>query len=214
MEAKKRSLIELIIVATLFLTVREIFKNLEIKYSSQIALAVSLLVITFILNKNAITWRDLGFRRPDHLGKAILLTVLCIVTIGVTFNFIVAPLFPEGANEINGGGTISFYEMLFQVIVIAVGAAAIGEELLFRGFLLNWLNKITGKNTIGTTMAVIFQALIFALLHRGMQGIVSAGIIGVILAIFYLLSNRNLIVVMAAHAVPDLLSVISSYQNQ
>ncbi|MEQ8425884.1 MAG: CPBP family intramembrane glutamic endopeptidase, partial [Cyclobacteriaceae bacterium] len=105
-------------------------------------------------------------------------------------------------------------EMIFQLIFIGIGAAAIGEEMLFRGFLLNHINTLFGKNVIGTTLAIVLQAIIFGVLHHGVQGMVSAGVIGVILAIFYLLSNRNLLVVMIAHAVPDVLSIISSYQSQ
>jgi membrane protease YdiL (CAAX protease family) len=92
--------------------------------------------------------------------------------------------------------------------------AAIGEEMLFRGWLLNTLNEVFGNNMIGTTGAVIIQALIFAVLHSGIQGMISAGTIGLILGIFYVASNRNLPVVMVAHAVPDVLSIVGSYQSQ
>jgi len=175
---------------------------------------ICLVVITFLFYRRNASWKNVGLKIPDNWLKAIGLTVLCVITIGLTFNFIIQPLFPHGANEIDGGNPISFNEMLFRLLFIGIGAAAIGEEMLFRGFLLNHLNELMGKNSVGTSLAVLLQALIFGVLHSGVQGMVSAGVIGIILGTFYLLSGRNLLVVMVAHAVPDLLSIISSYQSQ
>lgn len=185
-----------------------------IRYSSQVALVISLILITFFLKKRHLTWADLGLRFPQNWLKAILLFILCVATIGLTFNFVIQPLFPSGANDINQGFTLTLSEMLFQLVVIGIGTAAIGEELLFRGYLLNTINQLIGKNSIGTILAILLQALFFAILHSGVQGMISAGIIGIILGVFYILSDRNLLVVMAAHAVPDALSIIGSYQNQ
>jgi len=186
----------------------------EIKYSSQIAEIICLILITYFLMKRNTSWKDLGLRIPKKWPLAFLYFVFCVISIALIFNFVIQPLFPHGANEINGGRAITFNEMLFQLVFIGIGAAAIGEEMLMRGFLLNNLNEIFGKNLLGTASAVLLQAALFAILHSGIQGMVSAGVIGLILGIFYIISGRNLIVVMAAHAVPDILSIISGYQNQ
>ena len=209
---KLRPLIEIGIVALFFFAIRELLGS--VPYRSQIAEVVCLILITILLRRRGSGWRELGFRLPDNWLKAIGYTILCVVTIGLVFNFIIQPLFPEGANQINAGKEISFSHMLFQLIVIGIGTAAIGEELLFRGFVLNNLNDFLGRTTLATAGAVVLQAVMFALLHSGTQGMVSAGVIGLILGVFYLLANRNLLVVMVAHAVPDTLSIISTYQAQ
>ncbi len=205
-------IVEIILVAGVFLLLRWLLSS--IKYSSQIAEVISLVLITYLFIKRKTNWREVGFTPPKNWLKAIGYTILCIISIGLIFNFIIQPLFPHGANDINEGLPISFNEMLFQVIFIGIGAAAIGEEMLFRGFLLNNLNKLLGKNHFGTILAVVLQALVFGVLHSGVQGMVSAGVIGIILGTFYVLSGRNLLVVFVAHAFPDLLSIISSYQSQ
>ena len=210
---KIKLLLEVLLVATVFMTMRWMFSS--VKYSSQIAEVVTLVVITYLFINRNISWRDVGFTFPKNWIKSIGYTILCIAAIGLIFNFVIQPLFPHGANEINGDNSvISFNEMLFQVFIIAIGAAAIGEEMMFRGFLLNNLNAVFGKNGFGTTLAILLQALIFGALHSGVQGMVSAGVIGVILGTFYVIAGRNLLVVMAAHAVPDILSIVSSYQGQ
>lgn len=209
---KSTLLLEIIAVALIFLINKWFFNG--IKYSSQVAEIISLILITFFLARRNTSWMDLGLRKPKKWLPALLYFVLCFISIGLIFNFVIQPLFPHGANEINGGNEISFNEMLFQLLFIGIGAAAIGEEMLFRGFLLNNINEILGKHFFGTASAVLIQAFLFAMLHSGIQGMVSAGVIGLILGIFYILSGRNLWVVMAAHAIPDILSIISSYQNQ
>ncbi|MEQ8301857.1 MAG: CPBP family intramembrane glutamic endopeptidase [Cyclobacteriaceae bacterium] len=210
---KVKLLLEVLLVATVFMTLRWIFSS--IKYSSQIAEVISLVLITYLFVKRKTSWREVGFTLPTNWIKSIGLTILCIVSIGVIFNFVIQPLFPHGANEINEGhSVISFNEMLFQLFFIGIGAAAIGEEMMFRGFLLNHLNTLFGRNAIGTTLAILLQALIFGVLHSGVQGMVSAGVIGIILGTFYVLAGRNLLVVMVAHAVPDVLSIVGSYQSQ
>lgn len=196
-------------VSLIFLGVRSL---LEIKYASQVALVLCLVVITLLMKYRNISWKNLGFKKPESLMRALVFTVLCVISIGVIFNFVIQPLFPHGANDINSGQPISLGEMLFQLFFIGILSAAIGEEMLFRGFLLNNLNEIFGKNIIGTAAAIIIQAFIFGVLHAGVQGMVSAGTIGLILGVFYVASGRNLIVVMVAHAVPDVLSILSSWQ--
>ncbi len=205
-------ILELLIVGVIF-TINELFFA-GVRYSSQVALVCSLILISYSLHRRNSSWSAMGFRWPANWLKAIVSIVLCVMTIGVVFNFVIQPLFPSGANSISQGGSISVYEMLFQLIVIGIGTAAIGEELLFRGFILNNINKLLGENFAGTLLAVILQAFVFAILHSGIQGMVSAGVIGLILGIFYLISGRNLVVVMVAHAVPDILSIIGSYQDQ
>lgn len=205
-------LIEILVIAFLF-TINKLFFS-AIQYSSQITLVISLALITYFLRRRKSSWKELGFCFPEKWWKALLYFILCVATIAIVFNFVIQPLFPHGANEINQGQTISFSEMLFQLIIIGIGTAAIGEEMLFRGYLQNSLNQLIGKNIPGTLAALTIQAFIFGILHSGVQGMISAGVIGLILGAFYLLSGRNLVVVMAAHAVPDILSIIGSYQSQ
>ena len=203
---------EILSVASIFVLNRLFFTG--VKYSSQVAEIICLVLITYFLTKRNTGWKDLGFRLPERWPAAVAYFFLCVLSIALVFNFVIQPLFPHGVNEINGESAITFNEMLFQLIVIGIGTAAIGEEMLMRGFLLNNLNELFGRNFPGTAGAVLIQAILFALLHSGVQGMVSAGVIGLILGIFYILAGRNLLVVMAAHAVPDILSIVSTYQNQ
>ncbi|HVU83567.1 MAG TPA: CPBP family glutamic-type intramembrane protease, partial [Puia sp.] len=183
--ARKATLIlEILAVASIFFLLKALFAR--VNYSSQIAEIGSLVVITYLYRRRHITWRDVGLCAPKYRMQAVLYLILCVLSIALVFNFVIQPLFPEGANVISGGQPVTFSGMLFQLVVVGIGTAAIGEEMLMRGFVFNNLNDIFGRTISGTTAALLAQAALFAILHSGVQGIVSAGAIGLSLGFFYL----------------------------
>jgi hypothetical protein len=92
-------------------------------------------------------------------------------------------------------------------------SAAFGEELLVRGFLLDRLSRLFGGDRIAVVMAVVTSALLFGFGHayQGTTGVVAAGVAGVLYAIFYLLSGRNLWVTILAHGLLDTVGFIAIY---
>lgn len=86
--------------------------------------------------------------------------------------------------------------------VVAVGAG-VSEELAFRGFLLFYLG--TFLRGLGLPGAVLVCSAVFGLghLYQGARGMVITGLVGLFLAIVYVLSG-SLLVPMVAHAALDL----------
>ncbi|MCG7565398.1 CPBP family intramembrane metalloprotease [Pseudoalteromonas sp. CnMc7-15] len=80
------------------------------------------------------------------------------------------------------------YWFIFGVSV----AAGICEELLFRGFLLSFLQPM-----VGTTLAVIVSSVTFGLFHlyQGWSNVLRTGLVGLVLAIIYLLTGSIWIVI-------------------
>jgi len=74
-------LIEILIVAIVFSVIRELLES--IKYSAQLALVISLILITVLLKRRNRTWKDLVFKRPDSWLMAILYFVLCVASIAL-----------------------------------------------------------------------------------------------------------------------------------
>lgn len=68
--------------------------------------------------------------------------------------------------------------------LLFLGVVAIAEEILFRGYLIHRLKQITGN----LTAAVLISSLLFGLGHgyQGAAGLVTAGLLGGILAGIYL----------------------------
>jgi len=100
----------------------------------------------------------------------------------------------------------------YLVGVVWIGAA-LGEELLMRGFVLNRLADLFGHSRIGWALAVIVHAIFFGLLHvyQGVPGIVGSGVAALIFASIYLLGKRRLLPVIIGHGIINTISLTAYY---
>ncbi len=97
-----------------------------------------------------------------------------------------------------------FERGLFALLCLSAG---IGEEIIFRGFVLRYLLDWH----LGLTLAVIGSSLLFGLAHAGQggSGIVRTGLVGLILALLYL-ATGSLLLPIVAHASIDLQALVLS----
>ncbi|HEX5112066.1 MAG TPA: CPBP family intramembrane glutamic endopeptidase [Saprospiraceae bacterium] len=86
-------------------------------------------------------------------------------------------------------------------------AAGIGEEIIFRGYLIHYLLHWTGNSPIGILYACLISSLLFAFLH-GYQGIASMIKIFFISMLFagIFVYSHSLLIVILIHTFIDLLS--------
>ena len=97
-------------------------------------------------------------------------------------------------------------------LVIFVFAAAIGEELFFRGVFQNILmSSRTFKNN--PFMAIAIAALIFSLFHGQMSGLIPRFYAGFLLGCAYYFSN-NILVPMLMHALNNGLVLLAFYVSK
>jgi membrane protease YdiL (CAAX protease family) len=98
-------------------------------------------------------------------------------------------------------------------------SAAIGEEIVFRGFLIGRLEvAFGGASRAATTASVILATALFAFAHayQGPTGILITGILGLVFAVLFVASGRNLWTNIIAHGVYDtgsFLLVLTSYDR-
>ena len=91
--------------------------------------------------------------------------------------------------------------------------ASIPEEIIYRGFLMGRLSDIFGRNTSGSFITVLVQALAFGSVHFmwGIGGVIVTVIMGIVWGTAYLLCGRNLWVVIIAHSTGHVLFAIQLY---
>jgi membrane protease YdiL (CAAX protease family) len=91
----------------------------------------------------------------------------------------------------------------FRAFTVLCVTAGIVEELLYRGFLIWYLNAV-----LPLWAAVVVSAIVFGLGHayQGARGIVKTGAVGLAIAGLYLLAG-SLWVPMVLHAAVDILQV-------
>jgi membrane protease YdiL (CAAX protease family) len=96
--------------------------------------------------------------------------------------------------------------------LIAVVAVAFGEELVFRGFLLDRIRRLLPAGRGGWQLVVFLGAVLYGAAHLplGGQAVIVSGTAGLAYGAMYFGSGRSLWVVVAAHGILESLTVLGS----
>ena len=86
-------------------------------------------------------------------------------------------------------------------------AAGVGEEIIFRGYLIHYLLSWTGNEPMGIVTACIISSALFAFLHgyQGTRSMIKIFFFAMLFAAIFVYS-QSLLIVMVVHAVIDMLS--------
>lgn len=92
-------------------------------------------------------------------------------------------------------------------------SAAVGEELVFRAFLMHQLHALFALVPGRIYFASLTGGLVFGLMHanQGISGIVVTGLVGALFGFAYLRSGRNLWSLVLAHGLIDTWGVMTLY---
>lgn len=98
------------------------------------------------------------------------------------------------------------------IIGVAVLAAGVGEELLYRGFLMDRLSRVAGLRG-RVWLVIIIQAALFGLPHayQGWGGVVVTGSVGLLLGWVRLKNGGNLWACILAHIAVDVIAMTAAY---
>lgn len=101
----------------------------------------------------------------------------------------------------------SLFDLAYNLFVIAV-IPAIGEELLFRGYLQKQLSHIFNN----IHLSILLTAFLFSAVHLHFHGLLPRFVLGVLLG-YLLYWSKNLWIPIIAHFVNNALAVILSYKS-
>lgn len=180
-------------------------------------MAVLIALATWLLRLRKLRWADLGLRRPGWLrfglsiiaGLALTVAVAALVGLGLSRAGLPAASYTMFA-PLQG----NLPEYLFWLLPVTWLSAAVGEELLFRGFVRDALERLLGgSKTVPALAAIVAQAVLFGLLHlyQGAGGAVMAGSIGLVLGAVWLFSGRNLWAGIVVHGLVDSTAMTAIY---
>jgi len=95
--------------------------------------------------------------------------------------------------------------LLLVSLLVAWTLAAVGEEFVFRGYLLTRLAQVLGGTPRAWLAGVLLTSAAFGLGHvyQGASGVITAGLSGLVFGMLYLRAGRNLWVPMIAHGTVD-----------
>lgn len=148
-------------------------------------------------------------------GLSILIGVAAGIIIYFAFFYLVEPLI-----EIMVGSNIdlSSYEAVEGnipnfLILLAVGILFGGviEEFIYRGFVIGWGTTLFGERS--GILLVFVSGTVFGIAHwyQGIAGVLSTGLIGILLGLIYLATGKKLLPIMLVHMVNNILGVTAIY---
>ena len=216
----KGFLFDLIIYISIMFLVREIYiPKVGFIANGLFWSFTTLIVATWRMRVRDVTWKDLGLRKPENFGKTLGISILILVTVVIsiiTFEIIKDHLPFSLASDTSSESAVSKFGNLkgnwthFFLIIPFIWMESMLEELLDRGFLMNWLEQLFAKTSFATVIAVLLQAAIFGFRHSNdiSERSITVGIIGLIMGIAYVKFGRNLWPLIIAHCLLNSMSMI------
>lgn len=158
-----------------------------------------LLVLGYVTVAERRPLRSIGFRSPGW--QTLLHGLLAAIVMTVGISILVTRVFPLLHLEFNAAANARLLALPFWQRVLLVLTAAVGEEILFRGYPIERIQELTGSRWF----AGIVSCAAFTWAHLGYWGwaqLIVAGFGGVVLTLLYIW-RRDLPCNMFAHFLAD-----------
>ncbi len=201
-QSKWLAIAELIVVALIFYA--------DFKHHIYFSKTPYLLLFGWLsLRVRKLSWRDVGLERFRNWKTTIALGIVAGVLLECFELFVSQPLLVkflhkqpdlEVFHNLNGN-----LEMTLIFIALAWTLAAFGEEMVYRGYLMNRVADLFNRTRPAWIISLIVVHVGFGLAHayQGWTGIIDEGLMGLLLGIIYLRTGRNLSVPIIAHGIGD-----------
>ena len=219
----RRIIAEIAIVLGTMLGVKYFADKAELIGAGGIAIWCAIIVATIFMRQRSGSWRALGLTWPKTrrewlvtvglsfaaLLAAMLMMVFAVLVVGEAFGLSRPEEAPDRFAFFLGRPGVFLGYLL---VVVWIGAA-LGEELLMRGFLMNRIADFFGHGAIGWTIALVGHAVFFGSLHlyQGLLGMIGAGAIALAFGLIYLVSKRRLLPLVIGHGLMNTMSLTGYY---
>ena len=172
------------------------------------------------LRLGQLRWRDVGLKRY----RSWLTTIGVGVVLGTlleTFQLLLVQPFlsrvfgqqPDLAlfRQLQGNLKLT---LLF--ILLAWTLAAFGEEMFWRGYLMNRVAGVVGSSRNRWAISLVLTSVVFGLAHgyQGVTGWVEESLAGLFLGLIYLGTGRNLWMPIIAHGICDTIDMVLLYYGK
>jgi len=174
-----------------------------------------LLVLAWLsLRFRGLTWRDVGFALFRSWPTTLALGVLAGVSMEAMELFCTQPLLAIVFHEMPDLSVFDRVQGNVKWLSVSLALTwtlfAFGEEIVFRGYLMNRVAGLFASPRTGWVVALVAANLVFGLSHfnQGRTGICENFLDGLILGALYLACGRKLAVPIVAHGITDTLDFL------
>jgi membrane protease YdiL (CAAX protease family) len=165
------------------------------------------------LRLRGIRWKQIGFTRYRSWTTTLLLGMACGVSLELFDLFGKQPLLTRLLGrppDLSGFPAVRGNLKFALVVVVLIWIlAAFGEELVYRGYLMNRVADLGRGTRTAWVVSLFLISAIFGFAHyqQGLTGIIEEGSDGLILGLMYLASRHNLAIPIVAHGVCDTIDI-------
>jgi len=161
------------------------------------------------LRLRGLRWSSVGLRAPQDWRRAILFSVTAGLAMEALELFCTQPLLVRFLHEPPDLSELASlrwnWPALALVLLLTWTLAAFGEEMVWRGYILNRMTEFINRFRGSWLLSALLCSALFGLAHfsQGRTGVIENFIDGALLAALYFASGRNLWVPIIAHGVTD-----------
>ncbi len=154
-------------------------------------------------------WRDVGLTRPVNGWVTVGLGLLIGVGYQALDTVLIGPVLQRLTGEAVNLSQFAILRgnltALIASLILSWTEAAFIEEMVFRGYLLNRLMDLLGRERIGIVIALLVHAALFGLGHtyQDLTGVLDTALAGLLIGFLYLRFRRNLWLPILVHGVID-----------
>jgi membrane protease YdiL (CAAX protease family) len=169
------------------------------------------------LRLRGMRWKEIGFERPRNWGRALGVGIAIGLAMEMLELFVTQPLLarwigkmPDLSDFADLFGNVKLL-LIYLALVWELGA--LGEELVYRGYLMNRIAGLFRNTRAAWTVSLVAVSVAFGCAHldQGSTGMVENILNGLLLGGLYLACGRNLAVPVIAHAFSDTLDFLLIY---
>lgn len=165
------------------------------------------------LRVRRVRWKQIGFARYRTWATTLMLGITYGVGLELFDLFCKQPFLtrllrkpPDLSNFSAVRGNLKFALVMIALIWVL---AAFGEELVYRGYLMNRVADLGRCTRTAWIVSLLVASSVFGFSHyqQGLTGIIEEGSDGLILGLVYLAYRRSLAIPIVAHGVCDTIDI-------
>ncbi|MBW6473519.1 MAG: CPBP family intramembrane metalloprotease [Anaerolineaceae bacterium] len=155
----------------------------------------------------------IGFARPQNwfftilmgLGLGLIIQLLSVMLIEPLTEKITHSKHDHSIIDAVKGNWKVFLQWMLMVWILV----AVIEEGIYRGYLMTEMKNLLGLGFFALIINLLYSSVVFGLSHgyQGSSGILSTGIVGVILGMIFILSDFNLWLAIFTHGFIDTIGI-------
>ena len=169
------------------------------------------------LRLRGLRWKETGFVKPRSWRVAFGIGIVVGLAMEVLELFVTQPMLARWIGKMpdlsDFADLVGNMKLLLIYLALVWVLGALGEELVYRGYLMNRVAGLFGNTKAAWTVSLVAVSVAFGCAHldQGSTGMVENILNGLLLGGLYLACGRNLAVPVIAHAFSDTLDFLLIY---